>query len=582
MEENGLKKMALMITILTMALIMIVSLSSNVKSTKAQGNYTIEQLDHAVSVMSNGYVLMNDTIRISGQAPNTFLFGLPYPFGSYVVWYDAFDANATSSTFPVAINQPFENRSGFYSLEVGFASGMPQNLSIQVLFSNRLVIQDSQNASIYTLIFPGFPSLTTSVGVCNSSIILPSTATYYGGTINKTIYAQENLPSFTYNVSTLAFLTSDDSMSVFDVTKLNRQIAVNERGELTGSDSYFITNTASNTLTSIQVLLPANASGVSAQDQLGRTMAQPSLLIPNGARYDINLTSTTARSLSYNQSTQFTVNYALPSDAYISQDGINGYNLNMSLFRDIDYYVNSTSVTFVLPEGASLGSSGSGLSGVSYSITKDVFTEKISVNKEGVISLTGFVFSMTYQYNMLWSAFRPTAWAMVLSLLGCLAVVIMRRPQAPTPVSSPTAAARLRPEYLRSFLDSYEEKRRIMADIDSLEERARKGRIPRQRYKIQSRTFESRLETLEKTLAGYKEKMRAAGGHYGSLMRELEVAETELNEVETNLRSIETRHSRGELSLEGYKKMLGDYQRRKEKTQTDVDGILLRLREEIQ
>jgi len=577
-----LKKMAPMIAILALTLIITASLSSNIKPAKAQGNYTVEQLNHVVSVMSNGYVLMNDTIRISGQAPNTFLFGLPYHFEPYIIWYDAFDANATSSMFPVTVNQPFENRSGFYSLEVGFPSGMPQNLSIQVLFSNRLVIQNSQNASLYTLIFPGFPSLTTSVGVCNSSVILPGTATYYGGTLSKTTYAQEDLAPFTYNVSTVAFLTLDDSMSIFDVTKINRQIAVNEPGGLTASDSYFITNEASNTLTSIQVLLPPNASGVTAQDQFGRTMAQPTLVVPNGARYDINLTSTTARPLSYNQSTQFTVNYVLSSDAYISQDGTNGYNLNMSLFQDIDYYVNSTSVIFVLPEGANLGSSTSGLSGVSYSITRDVFTDVISLNKDGVISPTGFVFSMTFQYNMLWSAFRPTIWAMALSLLGCLAAVIIRRPQAPTPVSSPTAATRLRPEYIRSFLDSYEEKRRIMADIDSLEERARKGRIPRQRYKIQRRTFDSRLETLSRTLADYKEKMRAAGGHYGSLMRELEVAEIELNEVETNLRSIETRHSRGELSLEGYKKLLGDYQRRKEKTQTNVDGILLRLREEIQ
>jgi hypothetical protein len=77
------------------------------------------------------------------------------------------------------------------------------------------------------------------------------------------------------------------------------------------------------------------------------------------------------------------------------------------------------------------------------------------------------------------------------------------------------------------------------------------------------------------------EKMRASGGHYASMMRELEVAEIELNEVETNLRSIEARHSRGELSLEGYRKLLGDYERRREKTETTIDGILLRLREEI-
>jgi predicted nuclease with TOPRIM domain len=79
----------------------------------------------------------------------------------------------------------------------------------------------------------------------------------------------------------------------------------------------------------------------------------------------------------------------------------------------------------------------------------------------------------------------------------------------------------------------------------------------------------------------YKEKLRAAGGHYANLMRELEVTEIELNEVETNLKSIEARHSRGELSLEGYRKLLGDYERRREKTETTIDGILLRLREEI-
>jgi chromosome segregation ATPase len=99
--------------------------------------------------------------------------------------------------------------------------------------------------------------------------------------------------------------------------------------------------------------------------------------------------------------------------------------------------------------------------------------------------------------------------------------------------------------------------------------------------KIQRKTLETRVDTLSRSLADYKEKMRAAGGHYASMMRELEVAEIELNEVEANIRSIEARHGRGELSLEGYRKLLGDYERRKEKTETTIDGILLRLREEI-
>jgi hypothetical protein len=75
--------------------------------------------------------------------------------------------------------------------------------------------------------------------------------------------------------------------------------------------------------------------------------------------------------------------------------------------------------------------------------------------------------------------------------------------------------------------------------------------------------------------------LRSAGGVYADLIRQLDIAETEFDEVETNISTIEARHNRGELSLEAYKKLLADYQRRKEKTETTINGILLRLREEI-
>ncbi len=75
--------------------------------------------------------------------------------------------------------------------------------------------------------------------------------------------------------------------------------------------------------------------------------------------------------------------------------------------------------------------------------------------------------------------------------------------------------------------------------------------------------------------------MRAAGGQYADLMRQLEVAETEINEVEINIKNIDSRHERGELSLEAYRKLLADYERRRDKARTTISGILFRLREEI-
>ena len=74
--------------------------------------------------------------------------------------------------------------------------------------------------------------------------------------------------------------------------------------------------------------------------------------------------------------------------------------------------------------------------------------------------------------------------------------------------------------------------------------------------------------------------MHGVGGHYSDLMRQLEVAETEIDEAEGNIRSIEARQARGEISLETQRKLLGDYERRKERAKTTIRGILLRLREE--
>jgi hypothetical protein len=563
---------------LTLGAILSILISSNVGDVKANGDYTIKNVYHTIGFMYNGCVLINDTIELSGQTPNSFHLGFPYPFGSYVLRCIAFDANHISNTFPVTLNEPLENRSGFYGLKVDFSSGAPQNFTVEVLLSNRLVIQESANTSFYTLYFPAFPSLAKTADTCNSSIMLPKDADFVGGTVGNLTFAERNLPVFSYNVSSVTFLVTSAQLQVFDVDQLNRDIRVSEFGDIFGSDSYYITNKAAEAITSVEVVLPPRAFDVSAEDQFGRNMNQPQETATNTSRYGIGF----AEQVKQDKSTRFVVNYRLPGEVYLKQqDGTNNVALDMTLFQDVDYYINQTKVTFVLPEGAELQTFEDTLTGDSYGIMKNVFQESVTINKQGVTSLDSFSVGIGYEYNPLWLAFRPTIWALTLAIVGCVAFAIIRRPKAPTTVGVPTAALRLRPEYLKSFAESYEEKMKIITEIDSLKTKAQKGRIPRQRYKVQRRTLETRLETVSRNLEELKEKMRSAGSHYASLLRELEIAETEMNEVEANLKSIESRHSRGEISVETYRKLLGDYQRRKEKTQTTIDGILLRLREEI-
>jgi len=266
--------------------------------------------------------------------------------------------------------------------------------------------------------------------------------------------------------------------------------------------------------------------------------------------------------------------------------GTNNFNVTFPLFLHVNYYIESASVTFVLPEGARISSFETTLTGSAYNVARGVFQETLTIDRRGISYLENVlpsenVLRIVYEYNPLWLSFRPTLWMWALAIVGCTVAIVWKRPKAPAGVAVPVVGMRLRPEYIKSFIDAHEEKKKIIFDIESLENRVRKGKIPRRRYKVQRKTLETRLSTLSRNLTEFKEKMRAAGGQYVELMQQLEIAETEINEVEANIKSIESRHSRGELSLEAHRKLLSDYQRRKERADTTINGILLRLREEI-
>jgi len=574
-----MKKTALAITMVTVAILILVSLSFNIKTVQAQdtGNYIINHVNHEIGVLYNGYIFINDTIQITGNASDGFLMGFPYMYGSHILRCVAYNS---SDIFPVTLNVPLDNRVGFYGVEIDFPRGTPQLFTVGFILSNNLLKQ--LNTTRYTLDFPAYPSLTKTAAICNVSITVQEGATYVSGTVDAFNYSKENLAEFTYSPANVTFsLTVGDEMQMFDVKELESEVSISGTGEIEGSDSYYITSESNASISSIEIILPPNASASSVQDQFGRTMSQPELTDEKTNRYKI----TFASALESYGSTRFTVKYKLPSN-YTTQMGTNNFNITFPLFRNVNYYIEWASVTFVLPEGARISSFETTLIGSAYNIARGVFQETVTMNR-GNISLledgltSENVLQIVYEYNPLWLSFRPTLWMWALAIVGCTVAIVWKRPVAPAGVAVPVVAMRLRPEYIKSFIDAHEEKKKIIFDIESLENKVRKGKIPRRRYKVQRKTLETRLSTLSRNLTEFKEKMRAAGGQYVELMQQLEIAETEINEVEANIKSIESRHSRGELSLEAHRKLLSDYQRRKERADTTINGILLRLREEI-
>lgn len=555
--------------------ILAVSMSYCVRIVNAQ-SFEISNVKHTISLLYNGYIIINDTITATNTA-NEFLVGMPAEYGAYVM-----RGIATSGTesFPVTLNVPFENRVGFYGARITFpASAIPQEFSMIFILTNDLLTQDKANITRFTLDFPTFPSLTEPVGTCNASISLPTNIKYLSGSVSGFSYSKTDLPAFASLPGNVTLLVPNNEFQKFAIKQMSRQIKVDQFDNIGGTDTYSIVSLVASTfkLSFVEVNVPLNATAIGAQDQFGRALTTPSVVNQTLGRYRI----TFADALYQNISLTFSVTYGLPGEIYEPvQSGISNYALNVSVFENINGFAEQATAGFTLPEGAEVTSLQN--IGKDYGMSKTAFQESISLAKENVLPLDKMVVEISYDYNPLWASFRPTMWMWAITMIGLVVVLLWQRPKASSPVVTvPKMAVRASSDFIRSFVDEYEEKVKIYTEIDRLEERAEKGKIPRRRYKVQKRTLEARLDTLSRDLASHVDRMKSSGGHYYDLMVQLEVAESEIKEVSANVRVAEAQHDSGELSLEAHRKKMADYERKRQNSEATINGILLRLREEI-
>jgi hypothetical protein len=568
------------IGVLVIAAILAASASADIRPVKADGSYSITQAFHTVTLMSNGYVFINDTLElnVSGN-PSDFLIGFPAQYGPSVVECLAFHEN---ETFPVTLNVPLnENASdsygrvGFYGVKVSFGSQTPQVFTVAFVLSNSLFTENAQNTTLCSLDFPAYPSLTTEADYCNVSIVIPENTTVTGENVTGLSYGQADLPEFTYFPASLNF-TAGQTLPIVDITMLQRDITVSALGQTGGVDTYDILNKSPADLGSFQVFLPPNASNPTAADPAGST-----LLITQTNASTNSYSVTLSTSISNDTSGTFFITYSLPSSLVAESSA--GFSLNLPMFQYEDYFINETLITITFPVGAKVTTINGDSAGNVTAITKGVYQEMVTLDQKNVIVLNEAIVAITYEYNSIWASFLPTLWVWVAALIGCMGYVVVQqlqqRPKGVLPL--PTARMRVSPELFKSFVETYEEKHKIEAELESLETRVEKGRIPRRRYKVLKRTLDARRETALRNLTDFKERMRAFGGKYTELMVQLEVAEAEIGEAISSVKNAESLHNRGELSLEAYHNRLAEYQRRREKAETTITGILLRLREEV-
>jgi hypothetical protein len=552
------------------------------------------RVDHEIQVQNGGSIIINDTISLSTNPGEnlepfqSFPMGFPFEYKSYIDYCFAYNASNHER-----LNLELDTglgRIGFYGIRVDFPA--PVNISggKSYVFTVTFVLSGliSSNATNFTLMrFPLCPSLTSlneNASSCNVTVFLPPGVTYIGGSnaFNETTvdnsqvlnYTIKPLESYASQDAWISFNSEGSQFLLFNNDNVKREITLDQMGHVHVSDYYYITNWANTSLSSMEIGLPKGAYDVSSYDSIGSL----GVTTGEGTGAYTNATVTFRTAVTTGQAVEFTLDYLLPLKKYVNQYSWWSFNLTSAFLENFNWVVRDLTVYVTLPYGAEFErySESSELEGeVQFNIQQNAFQETLTFTLFNVSSLQDLNFSVAYKYLFFWSSFIPTLWIGIVALAICGVALFWRAPKFPAPaIPVPT-------DILRGFVDAYEEREKILLELQNMEQQVRKGRIPRRRYKLRKISLQGRLSTLSHNLTDSREKMRKAGPGYANIMRGIEVAETELEGLEEDIRRITARHRLGELSSEAYDRLLEDYHRRSERAQTTIKGFLLRLREEI-
>jgi len=567
------------------------------------GTYIIERISRRVEIKYGIYIFMYDTITLRSSSNVTtlksFPFGFSYEYKSNILGCYAYNFSDGGDPLEATLAQDIE-KPGFYWMKIHFPTsielekGESYNFSILSILENVISEKKENDTWRYSINFPAYPSLTKEVEKFETSIVLPQKINYtqtefeeFAGTTveesnitaNTIVkYTWENLEEFYYRPKEkdrISFLAINPIQRIV-LNELMREIRFDETGNVYVSDSYHITSKAIVEVNSIELALPWNASNIVVWDEFGKPTVKPNRVNEERNIYKVEMEP----AMQPNDSRRFKVSYSLPKSKYVIRKNFENFSFNLTFFENMNLLVKDFSLKITLPEGAKILEIEA--SNFDYStIQKKVFTYSISYifDKPVIPQLTSLKIHLKYSYNLLWSSFRPTLWVGTALVLVYLVAFVWQRQKLKPAVMIPTI--RVSPEELRRFVEAYEEKRRIVSELEVLETKVRKGKIPRRRYKIRRKTLESRISSLNRRIAELKERIRRAGARYADAIRQLEVAETELETVEVDIRRIEARYRRGEVSRGVYRRLLEEYNKRKEKALVTIDGVLIRFSEEI-
>jgi hypothetical protein len=547
----------------------------------------IDKIDHTVAPIYGGLVLINDTIAITANDATrieNFSIGFSIQYRANVRFSTAYSSDEDTQ-FDVVLDTGLGSI-GYYGVTVLFPAGgisldSGQSFTFKVIFLLSDTIESSVKSingteeKVFTLDFPLYPSLGQDVSTCNTTVLLPLDTKYVRDDFDFTTSRNEPyvlnmtkapLSIFARESAEVSFIPDpEEAFACFSVDALTREITVEPDGSLATSDLCLLRSTSAFTINKIRIPLPigTTADSVAAFDEQGKELSTNLLPSENGT-HEIALVLVEGQ----RRSLRLTFTGGEERVA-VSEAGV--YTLTLDLSSNLRIMPTTMKLEITFPEGAAIGF----FEREKLNLHRSVFRESFSLSLSNMTWLQDEQLLFTYGYTILWTSFRPTLWATALVVVGSIIAYAWQRPKAPPPVS-PVLVPR---KALSEFVETYKDRKRIAAELERMKQSVKKGKVSRRRFKVRKTTLENKISMLSKKLTSLQDRIMRSGGKYADTMRQLEIAETELDSIEADIKRIEVRFKRGDISAQTYRRLLEDDIRRRERANAMADGLLLRLRE---
>lgn len=472
---------------------------------------------------------------------------------------------------PIATNQT----GGYESYRFNFPSAETGNytFTVRAVFSN-LVSFDS-GTSKYTFSFSAFPVADRTSGTVKANatvltrdwptpVTLPGNGTTTGGKLSLPTGGLLQVRPFNATVWKMTFSSTGTSQNIFDVAAA-RIVNISTGGSIRVSDTYNVTNKGRDA-PNIVFSLPSGSSSITCSDLIGQ-LDPANCLSAVLADGTVSMTfSPRFTTVKNNGAAVATFQYTLSGGSYVSSGTLGRYTLNFQIFNNVKFVAANIQTKIVLPTGGRLGA----VSGQ----TPSVSGGRILLQASPVTPYTNLGFAITYQLDPFWSSVAPLSW--VTLLVGGIAAAAL----VLTSGSQGLPAGITPLQLISRFVELYDEKSSLRLEGEKLEEDVNRGAVTKYDYKRRRRVMDLRLAELDKLLSPLKEQLSSSQSRYAEMVKRIERAEAELQQVKSSLTDLRSQNRSGRISRELYDQLSGDLFKRRARAQQTIDNIVIGLREE--